>query len=264
MNAIKKEFDRLKKQWDLAEERLKDPVSLVYSYNNLKDREVAGFLISSIAYGRREIIIKNGKELLKRLGDSPYKTLTDKDTDFKKIFKGFVHRLNSSDDFSILCSALRDILLKYGSLENLFKSCLKENDWLESLRCFVKTIRDEMAKKTDKKNIIKRAFNLVPLPYPGAAKRLNLFLKWMIRKDKIDPGVWEKNISKYRRHLVVPLDVHVANISRKIGWIKTKSVNWNTALTVTEHLKKFCKEDPLRYDFSLCHYGMDCFRRKRV
>jgi uncharacterized protein (TIGR02757 family) len=175
--------------------------------------------------------------------------------------------LNTASDAALLCGGLGKVLLSEGSLERLFSRCVSgqdDADWLAALREFTDVIRTAVAAESKRTGIpIGRSGYLLPVPGPGAAKRLNLFLKWMIRKDAMDPGPWSSRLGRLQNRLVMPVDVHIAAMARKNRIVSRGVPDWVFALQVTEYLRNVCPEDPLRFDFCLCHDGMERSRGNR-
>lgn len=266
MESERRNYERLKRRLETVRQVRLDPVSLVRRCRRKADAEVAGLLVASLAYGRRETILDRAGNLLRRLGPSPARTLAR--TDFEGLcrrFDGFVHRLNTGTDLALLCAAIGRLRRSYGSLERCFEQGLRRSGgWDAAVAAFASELRERMAAEAERHRVVTgRWRHLVPRPVPGAAKRLNLFLKWMVRKDRVDPGVWAERLGRWRRFLVMPVDVHIAALARRRGITRRSSADWRFAQEVTAWLRRLCPSDPLRYDFCLCHEGMERFRRRR-
>lgn len=210
----------------------KDPIQIPHKFSRKEDIEVSAFLTSVLAFGKREIIIKKSEDFIKRMNNEPYKYLMNEDY---SSMKGFVHRTINDSDFIYYLQSLNQIY-KNGGLEKLFS-----NDIEKSLKDFWKIFFSLPHEKRAERHISN-------IENGSAAKRLNFFLRWMIRKDNVDFGIW-KNIDK--SNLFIPLDVHVGNISRELGLIKRKQNDWKSVVEITSHLKKMCPEDPIKYDLAL-------------
>ncbi|MCK4395712.1 TIGR02757 family protein, partial [candidate division WOR-3 bacterium] len=170
------------------------------------------------------------------------------------LFQGIGHRFIKGNDISCLVNTLHFVLKEYGSIENLFMQYFtKENNLRKSLEVFTKNIREIYSRNNS--DFCERTLRfMLPSPEKGSAcKRMNLFLRWMVRKDEIDLGIW-KGIKK--NELIIPLDTHIARISKSLGFTKRKTLGWNMASEITENLKKFDPLDPLKYDFALTRIGM--------
>jgi uncharacterized protein (TIGR02757 family) len=162
-----------------------DPLEFLYNYDSLKDREVVGLIASSLAYGRVAQILKSVSLVLDKMGDSPYNFITTTGSrEIAKIFAGFKHRFTTDSDLSYLLIGIKETLRQHGSLNKLFLAGYDKDDLtiLPALSNFVSTLR---------KNAKIPSSYLIPSPQQGSAcKRLNLFLRWMIRSDEVDPGGW--------------------------------------------------------------------------
>lgn len=267
MGSERRDYERLKRRFETGRQVRLDPVSLVRRYRRKADAEVAGLLVAALAYGRRETILARAGDLLRRLGPSPAATLDR--SGFGELCRrldGFVHRLNTGTDLALLCAAVAAVRRSYGSLERCFAEGLDRSggDWEAAVAAFASELQGRMAAEAERHGVVGgRWRHLVSRPRPGAAKRLNLFLKWMVRKDRVDPGVWAERLGRWRRFLVMPVDVHIAALARRRGICRRSSADWRFAQEVTAWLRRLCPSDPLRYDFCLCHEGMERFRRRR-
>lgn len=234
----------------------KDPVWILHTLDNPRDIEVMGLLTSSYSYGQVDQINKFIHTIIEKIGKKPYEFALnfDKSKD-KKHLKGLSHRFNKDSDLVKLFSALNKVLLKFGSLEALFlKGYSNDNDnIISALHFFVSELKRGV--KNHKRSADKYFDYLIPDPQNNSTcKRLNLFLRWMVRKDEIDPGIWNK-VS--RSKLVMPVDIHVARTSKLLKLLKRRSVDLKFAVELTDRLKQFDRDDPVKYDFSLCHIGID-------
>lgn len=223
-----------------------DPIEFLFNYSKTEDREIAGLIASSLATGRVNSILKTADEVLQKL-PSPYKNLSEMDiSDIENLFKDFKYRFYNSQSITDLLSGIKNTLTEYGSLNSLFASSLKKS---------ADSIPDALILFADTLNRNNTAsYSLIPSPSKGSAcKKLNLFLRWMIRKDSIDPGGWDDISSSL---LVVPLDTHMMQISTILNFVSRKSADMKSALEITENLKKYDPEDPVRFDFSLTRLGI--------
>lgn len=235
-----------------------DPIEFVHAVSGKDQREVAGLLASCLSYGRVETIRENIQKLFAMAGNDvcafvdtvPY---AEKCTQLS----GFKHRFNSGADIALLCETLRCVRTEYGSLEALFTAGMKSDDMHSALSAFTGALR------TYAGTILARpsaSFDyLLPSPKNGSAcKRLNMFLRWMVRRnDGIDLGLWESVDPKM---LIMPVDTHVASIARTLKLTVRKTADWRMAEEITAALKKINPSDPVKYDFSLCRTGMMDFR----
>ena len=230
----------------------KDPVWVLHEFQDARDIEIAGLITSAYAYGRVEQINKFIKRLFSDIGGNPYEfTINFKKRKDKKYLKGFKYRFNSESDIISLFDVINRNLVKHGSLKNLFLSGYHCNDdnIINALTNFSRSL-------SLKNNSINKYYHyLVANPANNSTcKRMNLFLRWMVRKDEIDLGVWnEVSPSK----LIMPVDTHIARISKKLKLVKRKTLDLKFAVELTKRLKKFDGNDPVKYDFALCHLGID-------
>lgn len=230
----------------------KDPVWILHEFHEAKDIEIVGLITSAYSYGQVEQINTFVKKFLKNINFKVHEfTSNFSQQKDKKFLKGLYYRFNSEDDLSLLISNIKNVLNQFGSLQNLFLQMYMRTD---------KNIIPALSYFTEKLNRtgnVKSYYNyLIPKPENNSAcKRLNLFLRWVVRKDEIDPGIWSDKIDKSK--LIMPVDTHVYRIARKLKFTKRKSCDMKFAIELTEALKKFDVTDPVKYDFALCHYGID-------
>jgi uncharacterized protein (TIGR02757 family) len=238
-----------------------DPLICLKGFGSGNDLEIAGLVAAVLAYGRVEIIIRNVSDIFKRTGRSIARFSADTTLAHKlKLFRGFSHRFNDGHDVALLLHAVGTIINEYGSLEVFFTEADINSDTIKNpLEYFTNKIRQQALRLAPSRQ--KSMAFLLPSPQSGSAcKRLNMYLRWMIRKkDGIDLGVW-KNVPASR--LVIPVDTHVARIAGAVGLTKQATVNWQMAEEITSNLRLFDPADPVRYDFSLCRSGMVDYRRK--
>ncbi|MDR0953388.1 MAG: TIGR02757 family protein [Elusimicrobiota bacterium] len=222
-----------------------DPLQFVQNYTSNKDKEIAALIAASLAYGNVKQIIKTVGRVLEPMGKSPRSFLlkTDKKT-LNKLFTGFKYRFTTQTELVNFLNAITQILKENGSLENLFYSFYKEDkNFLSALRSFAAKLRSY--DKVD---------TLIPNPAKNSAlKRLNLFLRWAVRKDSVDPGFWDKIPTS---GLIVPLDVHMHRAAKKLGLTKRKQADMKTALEISAAFSRLCPHDPIKYDFCLTRFGI--------
>ncbi len=227
-----------------------DPISIPHRFNRKEDIEISGFLTSVIAWGRRTAIIKSANHLFDLMDSSPYEFLINSsDKDFRR-FEGFVYRTFNSDDCLFLLHSLKNIYLNHGSLE-----IIAENAFNRSKSIYNVII--ELRKHIFLTPHLLRSEKHIANPESGsAAKRINMFLRWMVRQDDngVDFGLWN-NIPQ--SHLMCPLDIHSGNVARKLGLLKRKQNDWKAVEELTNKLRSFDNKDPVKYDFAL--FGMGVF-----
>jgi len=246
-----------------------DPVQFVHRYEDPVDREIVGLIASVFAYGNVKIVLRTVNNVLSYLGPAPSRTIASFDPrkDSRRL-RGFYHRFNTSRDLAVLFWIIRRALEEYGSLESVLVSTLSPNDTdvTGALENFSGTLLGFGHERFYPRGELKRRVGVrffFPAPSQGSAcKRLNLYLRWMVRpEDGIDCGVWMRIKP---RQLVIPLDTHIARISSYIGLTDMRSPGWPMALDITRSLRKLHCDDPLRYDFALCHLGIagDCPKKR--
>jgi uncharacterized protein (TIGR02757 family) len=233
-----------------------DPVEFPHRYSDPRDVETVALLSASLAYGRADLFKPKIASILEGLGPKPAHALAALDVDkAKSLLDGFVYRFNLPADVAVLLLGMGRALEKHGSLEAAFLNG-RASSWQTTLARFAKGLRAAApeAQIVRKLGPIRGLHHLLPFAEAGAAKRLNLYLRWMVRgPDPIDFGIWKK-VSP--AELVIPLDTHVMRISKWLGLTKRSTIGWVTAEEVTSSLRLLDPADPVRYDFALCHYGM--------
>jgi uncharacterized protein (TIGR02757 family) len=240
-------------------------MQFLYQYSNQTDMEIVAFLAAALAYGRVQQIQKSLMDLLGRIGDSPAAFVRNFDKPRRKKLKDFKHRFTTGDDISDLLSLLKKVLNEHGSIERFFLQGYNSNDEniIPALSKFCDSLLDMYA-KTHNGHITRGLSYLLPRPAAGSAcKRLNLFLRWMVRNDKVDAGLW-KGIDK--AGLIVPVDVHMARLCRILELYHRKTVSLTAALKITESFAEMEPHDPVKYDFALSRIGIldNCTGRHRT
>lgn len=225
-----------------------DPLEYLYSYGDPRDRELVGLIASSLAYGRVAQILKSVSSVLEPMGPSPHAFLLNSSPGLlKSMFRNFKHRFSTGDELLALLQGAGKALVDYGSLEECFLTGLGEQDdtVFPALCHFVKALG---VGETGSPN------SLLPLPERGSAcKRLNLFMRWMVRKDDVDPGGWKR---VPRSKLIIPLDTHMHKIGLALGLTRRRQADMRTAIEVTRAFQGFSPDDPVRYDFVLTRLGI--------
>jgi uncharacterized protein (TIGR02757 family) len=254
MKLTKEYLDELVKTYEVPEFIDKDPIQFPHRYSNQADIEVSGLIASCFAYGSRPKIIETLNYIHSFFNASPALFAENFDIDRdSELFKGFIYRYNSEKDLVLLLHIIGQTLKNYGTLENAFlQGYVNEEKYLkQSLTNFVNLLRSYLP--CDESSC-RGLFHLIPSPELGSAcKRLNLFLKWMIRKPPVDLNIW-KNIPQSK--LIIPLDTHVARISRKWKLTQRNSNDWKTAEEITDNLRIFDNNDPAKYDFAIFGLGI--------
>jgi len=244
--------------------RDKDPVCLVHPYPDPRDREVAGFFTAVLSYGNVTTILGSVRRALEPLGPSPAATLM-KGGDFG-LWPTFRHRFTTGDELRVLALWISAALRSHGSLENFFLA--PHGTARPGMKAMLGSFIDRLTAQplapewtALRKKRERQLKYLLPHPDRGSAcKRLNMYLRWMVRDDgHVDLGVW-KTLSP--AELALPVDTHLLKTLRLLRWTKSKQASWKVVEAATERLRKLCPEDPIRYDFSLCHLSMEGFSLK--
>ncbi len=226
-----------------------DPIQIPKKFELKQDIEIAGFLSASIAWGNRKSIIKNAEKLIGFMDNSPYDFISNFKEKDLRIFKDFKHRTFNGIDAVFFMKSLQNIYKNHGGLEQVFiKGFEQKNDIKSAISYFRNVFFEiEYPQRTGK--------HIANVDKKSAAKRINMYLRWMVRSDNtgVDFGIWNLPISK----LMLPLDVHTGNVSRELGLLNRKQNDWQAVEEVTQALREFDKNDPIKYDFALFGMGID-------
>ena len=224
-----------------------DPIQIPHLYSLKEDIEIAGFLSATIAWGNRKMIINNSKKLMEIMGNSPYDFVMNHSEVNLDSLDNFVHRTFNSLDAKTFMKALQNIYKNHGGLESIFAKHQEENSMQKSIHEFKKVFFEIEHLQRTQKHVSDPLNN-------SAAKRLNMYLRWMIRNDnKVDFGIW-KSIPTSK--LSCPLDVHSGNVARKLGFLKRKQNDAKALAELDISLRKLDKNDPVKYDFALFGLGV--------
>ncbi len=223
-----------------------DPISIPHRFNKKEDIEISGLITASIAWGQRKSIINNATKFMQLMDDSPFDfVINHHESDLLKLKKA-VHRTFNGEDLCFFVRSLKNIYTKYESLEDVF---YVNNSIFDGLANFYDTFFSipHTARTTRQVANVKKG---------SAAKRLNMFLRWMVRKDVygVDFGIWNK-IKSHNLH--IPLDVHSARIARMLGLLHRTQNDWKAVVELTNNLIEFDPIDPIKYDFALFGVGVN-------
>lgn len=224
-----------------------DPLQFLYDYPATRDRELAALVASSLAYGRVAQILKSVRFVLDILGRSPHEYLMNASREnLNKALTGFRHRFSRGNEVADMLWSARAILKDWGSLEACFSSGLSRghDSVLQALTSFARTFRASGGRE---------GFLLASPEKGSACKRWHLFLRWMVRKDQVDPGGWNAVPASM---LLVPLDTHMHRIGLRMGGTCRKQADAKTAMEITEMFRRIVPDDPVRYDFCLTRLGI--------
>lgn len=225
-----------------------DPIQIPHRFSLRQDIEIAGFLAATISWGNRKSIINSADKMLDIMGNSPYDFVMNySEKNLEDIQDKSIHRTFNGQDFSYFIRQFNRIYKENESLESLFEVKKTENNFLHAIERFRNGFLE-----TEKH----RSHKHISSPYKNSsAKRIIMFLRWMVRKDKrgVDFGIWE-NIDQ--KNLSIPLDVHTGNISRKLGLVSRTQNDWKTVEELDAAIRKFDEADPAKYDFALFGLGV--------
>ena len=241
----KNELDKLVEQYENESFIKDDPVQFIHKYKNKKDIELAGFISSLLAYGSRQQFIKKLNILFDNIAQNePLNFIRNFEPE---IIGDFNYRFGKPSDFVMIFKILKRLYTESEGLEDLFSYGFKQNKMFE-------TVVDYFYSRAD--NSVGQGFyHMIPNPRNGGAmKRMCMFLRWMVRKGPVDLGIWNFITPE---QLYIPLDVHVARVSRQMGLLKRNANDFKSVIELTENLKKLCPQDPVKYDFAMFGYGVN-------
>ncbi len=229
-----------------------DPISIPHQFNRNQDIEITGFIAATLAWGQRKTIINKCNELIDLMDYAPYDFIKNhKDSDLKR-FLAFKHRTFNATDTLYFLEFFKDFYTKNDTLENAFLRGIKPDD--EDIKVGLVNFQSVFFSLEDypirtRKHVATPARN-------SSCKRINMFLRWMVRKDNkgVDFGIWDKIKTS---QLVCPCDVHVERVARKLGLITRPKPDWQTAVELTQNLKQLDPIDPVKYDFALFGLGVE-------
>ena len=265
-DRLRQPLEHLYASFDYGARIERDAIRFPLRYSDPRDREVVALLTACLAYGRVDLFGGALERVLPIMGEAPARFVLAFDPSIHgRLFAGFRYRFNRPPDLAAFCLATRRILEQHGSLEQCFLAG-DENPrgpMGPALERFARTFLETDLREVFAHGKISRGYrHLFPLPSTGGpCKRLHLFLRWMVRRQPPDFGLWP-SVSPAR--LLIPVDTHVENMSRAIGLTRRRSRTWRMAEEITGHLAVVDPEDPVKFDFALCHTRMagDCLDRR--
>ena len=267
LHSVRTVLDRLYLDFD-SQQDVTDPIQLVHRYSDPVDQEIVGFLASGLAFGRVSSVLKSAEGLLSEMGRSPASFVREFNLRrTNRRIRELRHRWVGGHDLLALLAVLRHILETEGSIEQFFlrgynREAEDIGSALDSFCTRVRTVDLSLIYRdlTSPQGV----WYFFPKPSAGSAcKRLNLFLRWMVRCDHVDCGVWSR---VDRSRLVIPLDTHIVRVSQCLRLTSYRTPGWRMATEITKNLRRLDPSDPVKYDFSMCHLGMQnaCgFRRSQ-
>lgn len=250
-NELKEFLDIKAKHYQSEEFIEADPIQIPHRFSLKEDIEIAGFLVATIAWGNRASIIKNASRLISLMDDAPFDFITNHKTDDLNIFDGFVHRTFNAIDLKYFIQALQHLYKTYGGLETALSLSTSELDLQTALHHFKKRFFELPHHSRTQKHLAD--------PLKGsAAKRINMYLRWMVRSSNtgVDFGIWKKI---HPRQLSCPLDIHSGNVARKLGILNRKQNDAKAVIELDKQLRLMDSEDPVKYDFAL--FGLGAFEK---
>ncbi len=226
-----------------------DPISIPHKFSRKEDIEIAGFLTALISWGNRPAILKSASNLMQLMGKHPFEfILSANDNELKQLTK-FYYRTFNTSDLLFLVEAMKRIYLEKGGIEAIANESFKQTG---SVKGMITGLREEILKAPHLPRSEKHLAN----PMKGsAAKRINMFLRWMVRDDDngVDFGLWKRIPASA---LMIPLDIHSGRIARQLGLLQRKQNDWKAVEELTSNLRKLDPDDPIKYDYALFGIGI--------
>jgi uncharacterized protein (TIGR02757 family) len=227
-----------------------DPISIPHSFTGLHDREISGFLTATVAWGRRDLILRSARQLIGLMNNSPYEFIMSARINELERFDKFVHRTFNGTDCRYFMTALRNIYNSFDSMEDIIIDGMGNNG---SLKEGISNLRNQFFSL---KHPARTGKHFADIKGGAAGKRINMFLRWMVRNDGrgVDFGIWKKIDPSM---LFIPLDLHSGNTARHLGLLTRKMNDWKAVEELMVVLREFDPADPVRYDFALFGLGVD-------
>lgn len=246
MTVLKESLDNLYNRLNRREFVHPDPLENLYRYEDLCDREIAGLVASGLAYGRVSQILNAAGSVLDELGSSPSLFLAETSLEtLQNLFCHFKYRFTRGTEVACILKGASELQIEYGSLGNLLAHAVSSKGYIEALELMISTIIRKAGLS---------ASSMLSLPSKGSAcKRLNLWMRWMVRSDDVDPGGW---VGIEPSMLYVPLDTHMFRVVKLLGFTSRRTADWRTVEEITEGFRTLCPDDPVKYDFSLTRFGI--------
>ena len=227
-----------------------DPISIPHSFSDRHDREVAGFMAATIAWGNRKAIVKSAARMMQYMDYSPADFVRNASASELAHLQSYVHRTFNGQDFTDFVLAIRGITERWGGIGEFFEQNYVAT---QSIPQVLSLFRKEFFSIEHNPHCEK---HLSSIDKGAACKRLNMYLRWFVRHDDrgVDFGLWKKIPMSA---LYLPLDVHTGNMGRALGLLTRKQSDWKATDEITRSLREFCNDDPVRYDYSLFGAGID-------
>ncbi len=246
IKTLKDSLENLYNRFNRREFVHPDPLEYLYCYEDLRDREIAGLVASGLAYGRVKQILNAAGSVLDELGASPSLFLTEISLEtLQNLFGDFRYRFTKGQEVAYILKAASEMQVEYGSLGNLLIQSISSKGYIEALNLMISTILGKAGLSTS---------SMLSLPSKGSTcKRLNLWMRWMVRSDDVDPGGWDGIETDV---LYVPLDTHMFRAAKLLGFTSKRTADWRAVEEITEGFRTLCPDDPVKYDFSLTRFGI--------
>jgi uncharacterized protein (TIGR02757 family) len=265
-DRLKQPLDRLSREYDWTVRVKQDAIQFPLRYTDPADIELAGLFASCMAYGRVDLFGAQVSLVLERMGESPARFVWGFDLKkHREVFAGFGYRFNRERDVLAFCLAAQRIVVRHGSLRAFFLEGYSSGHGHvgPAVEHFAAGFRQQDLSAVFSRNRLSYGFkHWFPLPSTGGAcKRLHLYLRWMVRREAPDFGIWAEVPPSA---LLMPVDTHIENMARSLGLTRRRSRNWSMVEEITAGLRQLDPEDPVKYDFALCHKRMSgqCLNRR--
>lgn len=245
---IKDKLDKYILEYETQDFIKNDPILFIHKFDNKKDAEIAGFIASMFAYGKREVFISKLNHIFELMEYKPLDYIKSFDCN-KNNMQNCDYRFSKDCDFVQILKILNKLYSENETLETLFKHNYNGKVW-----SMFQGVIDYFYSHIDIE-VTKGFYHMLPNPSKKSAmKRMNMLLRWFVRKSSVDIGIWDFIPTS---ELLIPLDTHVAKISRKLGLLKRNDNGYESVIELTNNLKKFDPIDPIKYDFALFGYGVN-------
>ena len=251
---IKELLESLYDRYDREDFICEDPISVPHRYTARNDIEIVGFLAATIAWGNRKIIVRNAHRMVELMDNAPYDFVVNHTESDLQQLRGFVHRTFNDEDFLAFVRMLKRVYKEFGGIGKIFET---EYNTHKDMRIALSNFRKIFF---DTEHPARSTKHLSSIDKGATCKRLNMYIRWLVRKDErgVDFGLWDIPSSA----LYLPLDLHSGNMSRALGLLTRTQNDWRAVEEVTQRLREFDPEDPVKYDFALFGAGIDGFLKQ--
>jgi uncharacterized protein (TIGR02757 family) len=226
-----------------------DPIQVPHLFSQPENIEISGFLTATIAWGQRKTIISNARRLISLMDNEPARFLAEASEEDFKVFNHFRHRTFSPEDCKFFLKSLQNIYQEYGGLRTVFETQYEQTGSIKEALIKFRKIYFELP------HLLRTEKHIADIRQGSSGKRLNLFLRWMVRKDEngVDFGLWDR---MNPADLFIPLDVHAGRVARNLGLLKRKQNDWQSVEELTAALRQLDNDDPVKYDYALFGLGI--------